>query len=54
MKHLQAFVMFAVIALLYGCKTDAVRDDVPARITDPTEESRAELLGVVSDALNCR
>ncbi len=54
MKHLQAFVVFAVIALLYGCKTDAVRDDVPACITDPTVESRAELLGVVSDALNGR
>ena len=54
MKHLRAFVMFAVIALLYGCKTDAVRDDVPAQILDSTVESRAELLGVVSDALNGR
>jgi hypothetical protein len=34
-----------------GCRTNAVHDDRPARIVNPTERSRAELRRVVSDML---
>lgn len=54
MKYLQALSMIGMITLLLGCKTYAVQDDVPARISKPTAESRAELIGVISEALNGR
>ena len=36
---------------LAGCNMNAVHDERPARIVEPTEESRAELKRVVSDML---
>ena len=35
-----------------GCQTMTGNDDIPSIIVDPTAESRAELLGVVQDAMN--
>jgi hypothetical protein len=49
---------FRLISLLGGlalavvaCKTNSVHDDRPARIVNPSAESRAELRHVVSDML---
>jgi hypothetical protein len=44
--------ILACIALLgAACKMNSVHEDRPARIVDPTPESRAELKRVVSDML---
>jgi hypothetical protein len=44
--------MAACVALLAGgCKMNSVHEDRPARIVNPTAESRAELQRVVSDML---
>jgi hypothetical protein len=40
-----------VLLVLAACKTDSVRDEAPARIVEPTPESRTELQRVVSEAL---
>ena len=40
------------LAILAGCQTVASSGDVPARITSPTEASRAALQAVVNGALN--
>ena len=46
------FSLVLCVALsLAGCKMNAVHDERPARIVDPTDESRAELNRVVSDML---
>ena len=37
---------------LCACKTTSAQHDVPALVTDPTPESRAEMAQVVSQALN--
>ncbi|PYQ17955.1 MAG: hypothetical protein DMF81_26410 [Acidobacteria bacterium] len=44
----------AVVGLLYfaACPAGAARGDVPAVITNPTAQGRAELLRVVGEALN--
>jgi hypothetical protein len=39
---------------LSACKTSDVRTDVAARISNPTAESRAEILHVIGDALDSR
>ena len=45
--------LLALGALLSGgCQTMTGNDEVPAVIADPTAESRAELLGVVQDAMS--
>lgn len=49
-----AVAVVGALLILSACKTGAVRADVPARIINPTPESRAELLRVVSEALNGR
>lgn len=54
MRYAHALTIVATIACLAACKTDAVRADVPARITNPTADSRAELLRVVRSALDGR
>lgn len=41
-----------VLLLLYACSTPSVSQDISAVISNPTEESRAELQKVVSKALN--
>lgn len=42
----------AFAGALYGCKADPPAAAAPARIVEPTPESRAELKRVVSQALN--
>ena len=54
MHGLKALSVVGAILVLAACKTDEVRQDVPARIVDPTPESRTELQRVVSGALNGR
>ncbi len=46
-----AAITFALVALS-ACKTATTQEDVPALIAEPTPESRAELMRVVSKALN--
>jgi hypothetical protein len=43
---------FAALIVLAGCQTIASADDVPARITNPTDASRAALQQAVNDALH--
>jgi hypothetical protein len=45
-------LVIGVLAVWSGCQTLTGSRDVPARITHPTPESRAELQRVVSDALH--
>ena len=52
MQFPKAIALVAVTMVLSSCKTDDVRDDAPARIVDPTPESRAELQRAISDAPN--
>ena len=40
------------IVLLTACQAPAAQPDAPARIVDPTPESRAALAHAVSEALN--
>jgi hypothetical protein len=51
-----ALVPVAVIAgialAMVGCQTLASDEDVSARITDPTDHSRAALQNTINDALN--
>ena len=54
MRYVRALTMVAAVTFLAACKTSAVHEDVPARITNPTADSRAELQRVVSGALNGR
>ena len=42
----------AGILALASCQTRSARGDVPALLTNPTAQSRAELVRVVSSALN--
>jgi hypothetical protein len=44
-------IAFAAI-MLSACKNPETRQEIPARIIEPTAESRAELLDVVSNALH--
>lgn len=54
MRTPKALALVTVFVVLSACKTDAIREDVPARIVDPTPASRAELQHLVSGALNVR
>jgi len=47
----RVLIAVAILALA-GCQTPAVGEDVPALITNPTEESRAALQDAVNAALN--
>lgn len=44
-------IVFAII-ILFACKNSDTRQEIPALLIEPTAESRAELLDVVSNALN--
>ena len=52
MKSVRALVLLGVIFSLCTCKALSKEADVPAHISNPTTESRAELLRVVRAALN--
>ena len=52
MRLLRIASKTGVCLMLYGCGSPAVNQDVPALITDPTPQSRAELLSIVTDALD--
>lgn len=54
MRRLNALSTVAVLLALAACRTGAVRAEVPARIVEPTPESRAELQHVVSSTLGGR
>ncbi len=54
MRLLKAISVVGMTLVISACKTDDVRQDVPARIIDPTPESRTELLHVVSSTLGGR
>ncbi len=54
MQHLNALSVVGVFLALAACRTGAVRAEVPARVVDPTPESRAELQHVVSSTLGGR
>lgn len=43
---------FAALIVLAGCQTIASANDVPARITNPNDASRAALQQAVNDALH--
>ncbi len=45
-------VIVGVVLATVGCQTLAGGEDVSARITDPTDHSRAALQNAVNDALN--
>jgi hypothetical protein len=45
-------LMAAGLLVLSGCRTGSARQDVAAVITNPTAQSRAELVRAVSQALN--
>ena len=44
-------LFFGVLTILAGCQTMVTESDVPARITNPSDASRAALQKVVNDAL---
>ena len=53
MRYTSALLLVGVIIFFMpACKVGAMRADVPAYISNATEESRAELLRVVREALN--
>ena len=52
MRYTTTLLLVGVIFFMSACKVAATRVDVPAYITNATEESRAELLRVVREALN--
>lgn len=52
MKTRGTVVALASFLLPVACTTLSAQQDVPALITNPSEQSRAELLRVVSGALN--
>jgi len=52
MRYTSALLLVGLILFTPACKVGATRADVPAYITNATEESRAELLRVVREALN--
>ena len=54
MRYSNALAAIGAMVLLSACQVAAVRADAPARIINPTAESRAELLRAVSDALDGR
>jgi hypothetical protein len=54
MRFVSTITFVGALVLLSACKTDDVRQDVPAQIIDPTPASRAELQHVVSNALGGR
>ncbi len=54
MRLLKASSLVGILLVVSACKTGDVREDVPARIVDPTPESRAELQHVVSSTLGGR
>ena len=54
MRYFRVLMFASTVVLMATCKVDAMRADVPARVNNPTEESRAELLRVISKALNGR
>ena len=54
MRSVSIMTVVGAVVFLSACKTDAVRQDVPAQIIDPTPESRAELQHVVSSTLGGR
>ena len=45
-------VIIVVVLVLLGCQTPAIGNDVPALITNPTDESRAALQDTVNAALS--
>jgi hypothetical protein len=49
-KH--STLAFGGLIVLAGCQTIASADDVPARITNPTDASRAALQQAVNEALH--
>jgi hypothetical protein len=54
MRTLESVPLALAMLLLASCKTDAVRDDVPARIINPSPASLAEIRDTVSRALGGR
>jgi hypothetical protein len=52
MRRLAGTVIVAAGLLLAGCRAQLTPADVPAVLTGPTAQSRAELVRVVSAALN--
>ena len=52
MKYEKNILVFGLFSLLAACKTLDVEKDISALIVEPTEQSRAELLAVVSSALD--
>ncbi len=54
MGNANALTLVGIVILLSACKAGGMRTDVPARITNPTQNSRAELQRVVTDALGGR
>ena len=54
MRYFRALMFTVAVVSMATCKVDAMRADVPAHIDNPTQASRAELLRVVTEALNGR
>ena len=52
MRYISALILFCIAFSMSTCKVSAKRADVPAHVSSPTQESRAELLRVVAEALN--
>ena len=52
MRYIITLMLLGAILSMFSCKADARRADLPAYISNPTQQSRAELLRVVTEALN--
>ena len=52
MFDLRKIVVLGTIVLLAACRSPIAEKDISALIVEPTANSRAELLGVVSEALD--
>ncbi|MCZ6854155.1 MAG: hypothetical protein O7G86_09575 [Gammaproteobacteria bacterium] len=52
MKYISTLALIGAIFSMSTCKAVSMEADVPAHISNPTAESRSELLRVVREALN--
>jgi hypothetical protein len=52
MRVCRSFPLYLLLSVLAACKTDSVINEIPALIDDPTPDSHAEIIRIVSGALH--
>ncbi len=52
MRYVSALLLLSACVSLSACQSSAAQADVPARVDNPTAESRADLLRAVTGILN--